>query len=70
MNAHETHRRYFIGFDQSGHRYLIPHDCRNAWDEWCKIPDDNEESWEVPESIDAIRIDGAYVSFCCPTVIA
>ena len=69
MTAPE-HRRYFIGHDCSGHRYLVPLDCRHDWDEWCEIPDDDERSWDVPDHIDAIRLDGAFVHFCCPTVLS
>lgn len=62
--------RYFIGFDNSGHRYLVPADCRYDWDIWCELPDDDEASCEVPGHIAAIRIDGSFVTFCEPTVYA
>lgn len=60
--------RYFIGFDNSGHRYLVQADCRHDWDIWCELPEDDEASWEVPEHIEAMRIDGSFVTFCEPTV--
>lgn len=70
MSNHDKHRRFFIGFDSSSHRYLVPFDQRKAWEEWCALDEDDEEAWEVPDHIDAIRIDGAFVHFCCPTVLA
>lgn len=68
--THEKHRRYFIGRDNSGHRYLVPYDCRKAWEEWIDISEDDERGWEVPDEIDAMRIDGSFVHFCCPTVMS
>ena len=60
--------RYFVGFDNSGHRYIVPADFRHDWAQWCELPEDDEASWEVPEHIEAIRIDGAYFTFCEPTI--
>lgn len=63
-------QRWYIGFDQSSHRYLIKLKDRNAWDEWCAIDPDDERAWEVPDEITAIRIDGAFVHFFFPTVVS
>lgn len=62
--------RYFIGFDSSGHRYLVPYEYRIDWERWCEIPEDDEAGWEVPDHIDAVRIDGAFVHFVEPVVLA
>lgn len=62
--------RYFIGHDCSGHRYLVPYKWRHEWDEWCNLDEDDEAAWEVPEQIEAIRIDGAFVHFVEPVVLA
>ena len=70
MDAVKTARRYFIGNDQSGHRYIVPLDQRGQWDAWCSLDEDDEEAWEVPDDIDAVRIDGAFVSFIFPVVLA
>lgn len=68
--AASTRTRYFIGHDQSSHRYLVPYAARRDWKEWCELPDDDERAWEVPEHIEAIRIDGAFVHFVEPTVMS
>lgn len=31
--------RYFVGFDNSGHRYIVPADCRHDWAQWCELPE-------------------------------
>jgi hypothetical protein len=48
--------RYFLGQDQSCHWYLIPVMYKDAWIEWCDIPESDERSWDVP--FFAKEIDG------------
>lgn len=50
-------QRFFFGFDNSGHEYLVPAEFRGAWNAWIDIPEDDERSWDVPAF--AQRIDGA-----------
>lgn len=45
--------------DDSGHRFVIPFERRDEWDEW--VQDDTEAGWEVPEY--AVGVDGGDVVF-------
>lgn len=42
-------QRYFLGRDNSSHRYLVPIQHYDAWHDWAEIPEDDERSWEVPD---------------------
>lgn len=65
----ETERaRWFVGHDQSGHRYLVRLDHKAAWNAWCELRDDDPVAWTVPDGIEAVRIDGAFVSFTDPVL--
>lgn len=59
-------RRYFIGSDNSGHKYLVPVSIMDEWTEWSNLSEDDERSWEPPA--EAVRIDGSLVTFCRPEV--
>ncbi len=50
--------RFFLGFDNSGHAYVIPVSRREQWTIFGTIPEDDEASWKVPAW--ATRIDGAH----------
>lgn len=41
-------QRYFIGYDNSGHKYIVPVAHWEDWEEWLKIPEDDERSWDEP----------------------
>ena len=49
-------QRYFVGSDRSAHRYLIPVEKRQEWEEWCGIDEDDERSWVIPAF--ARQLDG------------
>lgn len=56
--------RYFIGFDGSGHSYLVPLEKKDEWDVWTEISEDDERSWDVPDY--AVYIDGGLLTFSDP----
>jgi hypothetical protein len=58
--------RYFIGHDQSSHKYLVPCAQRAAWDAWTAISEDDERSWQVPSF--ATEIGGGPLTFSSPMV--
>lgn len=49
--------RYFLAQDSSAHWYLVEADCREAWEAWAKLDDDDPESWDAPYF--ATRISGS-----------
>lgn len=55
-------RRYFIGADDSGHRYAVPVDCRDDWSNWVERHAAqlgfDPDSWNVP--VYAHRIEGDF----------
>ena len=59
--------KYFIGFDCSLHRYLVPLEKLKEWQTWCEIPEDDERSWVAPEY--AQRIEGGLLTFENPEVV-
>lgn len=63
-----TKARYFIGSDNSGHKYVVPAEQHEAWSEWANLPEDDERAWEAPEY--ATRIPGALslLTFSDPVV--
>jgi hypothetical protein len=58
--------RWFIGSDDSGHEYLVPLERVEEWHKFCAIPEDDEESWDVPAW--AVRIDGGRLTFSEPAI--
>lgn len=49
-------KRYFLGRDNSAHWYIVEAKYRTDWEHWCTLPEDDEESWEVPDF--AMRLNG------------
>jgi hypothetical protein len=41
-------KRYFLGQDNSGHDYLVDASCRDQWNAWCAMDEDDPCSWETP----------------------
>ena len=40
---------YFIGSDDDGHYYVVPHARRVAWEAWVNdLDSDDEEAWDPP----------------------
>lgn len=60
--------RYFIGYDNASHEYIVHLDCLSDWEKWLELDDEDEDSWEVPENINAVRVDGGLVTFSNPEV--
>ena len=56
--------RYFVGGDDSGHRYLVPLDRRDDWLAWRGLGEDSSESWNVPDY--AVRFEGELLTFTDP----
>lgn len=50
--------RYFIGYDNSSHKYYVPVEKREEFDVWSELPEDDERGWEQPDY--AVRIDGRF----------
>jgi len=48
--------RYFIGCDDSGHRYLVEAARRADFNAWAELDPDDENGWDTPPY--AHRIDG------------
>lgn len=46
--------KYILTQDNSSHWYVIPFDKRKEWNDWLNIPEDNEDSWEVPDFADMV----------------
>mgnify|MGYP001575995552 FL=1 len=55
---HNRAARYFIGSDNSGHKYAVSVLRRKEWDDWCDIQEGDERSWKVPDYAD--RIEGNF----------
>lgn len=53
--------KYFIGYDQSSHQYLVPLRCKEEWDEWTELDEDDERGWEAPDY--AIEFEGELLTF-------
>lgn len=56
-----TKPSYFIGADDSGHRYLVPLNRRHEWLAWCELPGDDPASWTEPDY--AVRFEGELLTF-------
>jgi len=54
--------------DNDGHRYEIPESKKETWYKWIEIPEDNEDSWDVPDW--AERIDGLQVESLRETILS
>ena len=54
-------KRYFIGRDNSGHRYLVDAERQADWLAWSSLPEDDEAGWDQPSY--ARRLDGTTVIF-------
>jgi len=50
---------FFIGEDNSGHLYIIPMGKKKAWQKWCDLDEECEDSWNPPEYAEAI---GGHIS--------
>jgi len=50
--------RYFLGMDNSGHRYAVPVEHREEWDKWSSLDEDDPEGWQPPPW--AIGIEGNF----------
>ncbi len=50
--------RYFIGHDNSGHRYYVPVERQAEWWKWTEIPEDDEAGWIEPDY--AVKIEGGF----------
>lgn len=46
---------FFVDQDNDCHWYLIESSKRKEWEKWKDIPDDNPESWDVPEFAKSIN---------------
>lgn len=46
---------FFVDQDNDCHWYLIESNKRKEWENWKDIPDDNPESWDVPEFAKSIN---------------
>lgn len=60
-----TELRYFIGVDNSGHRYLVPTENQAEWEAWVNIPEDHVGSWNVPYFAKEI---GGFLTFGRPDI--
>ena len=47
---------YVMVYDDSGHRYVIPEDKLEDWENWLNLEESNEDSWIEPHY--AKRIEG------------
>lgn len=50
--------RYFIGVDNSSHRYYVPVDRRKEFEAWSELDEEDESGWDAPEY--ATLIDGEF----------
>ena len=44
-----SEQRFFIGYDNSGHEYIVPVERRMDFEDWSNIDEDDPDSWEAPE---------------------
>jgi hypothetical protein len=49
--------RFFLSQDNSCHWYLVPAQCRDEWNAWADLPEDDEAGWEPPAF--ARRLNGS-----------
>ncbi len=61
-------QRYFLNTDNDTHWYIIPADKREEWENWCDLPEDDENSWNVPEWAEALGGGPNQVEFENPTL--
>lgn len=59
--------RYFVGIDNSSHRYLVPLAKRDHWNKWVDLPEDNPRSWDAPDY--AERFEGGLLTFESPEIL-
>lgn len=60
--------RYFIGCDNSSHRYVVPVAMRAEWEEWANLPEEDERSWEAPGWANRVPGSLALLTFAEPEV--
>jgi hypothetical protein len=60
-------KRYFLNTDNDSHWYLIPTEKREEWENWCELPEGDENSWNVPEWAEALGGAPNQVEFENPT---
>jgi len=58
--------RYFIGSDDSGHKYVVPIARKLEFDEWSQA--DTEEEDFDPDLFNDFRLDGGLLTFTDPKV--
>lgn len=61
MKMRDGGERFFIGSDESSHKYIVPLSRKADWDAWREIPEDDPRSWDAPEY--AEMIEGGRLTF-------
>lgn len=59
-------KRYFIGSDNSGHKYVVELAHRDEWVAWSELPEDDESGWETPDYAHRLNMSLSFLSFTDP----
>ncbi len=60
--------RFFIGCDNSAHRYVVPVVHRAEWEEWANLPEDDERAWDAPGYAKRIPGSLSLLTFAEPVI--
>jgi hypothetical protein len=55
--------RFFLDQDSSCHWYLVPVACRDQWETWCELNEDDERSWDPPAFARRLAGSPSWVTF-------